>query len=105
MRQNTKEEREFRGDAGALSPEEKILVVNAWKLLEDTRERNADIRGMDMTWRMQLRSDCRALEKALLAVEKNPGPRTLQKLQTAYTILETSAENILKAAESEPRFL
>ena len=91
--------REFHGNADALTNEQKILFVNAWDLLDRTRERSSKVRGMDMTWRLQLRSDCNNLEKALRAAEKSPGTAAFKKVETAYICLQTSAENILSAEE------
>ena len=93
------ERRVFRGSGQALSTEEKILVVNAWDLLDKTRERASKVRGMDLTMRLQLRSDCAALEKALRAFEKEPGPGGRGRLEKAVTLLKTSAEHILDEAE------
>lgn len=87
--------REFRGNADALTSEQKILVVNGWDLLDRTREESAKVRGMDMTWRMQLRSDMKALEKALKTMEKDTSGSSQKKLEDAYLRLKTSAEHIL----------
>ncbi len=91
--------REYRGNADALTNEQKILVVNGWDLLDRTQEKASRVRGMDMTWRMQLRSDCKALEKALKEMEKNPSDAADKKLQQAYLRLKTSAEHILEYDE------
>ena len=48
-----------------------------------------------MTWRFQLRSDCKALEKALQNVEKSPTEAAIRKLKDACVRLQTSADNIL----------
>ena len=89
------QKREFHGNAEALSNEDKILIVNGWDLLEKTQERSSKVRGMDMTWRFQLRSDCKALEKALQNVEKSPTEAAIRKLKDACVRLQTSADNIL----------
>ena len=89
------QKKEFHGDMEALSNEDKILIVNGWDLLEKTQERASKVRGMDMTWRFQLRSDCKAMEKALQNVEKSPSEKNLKQLGDAYLRLKTSAENIL----------
>lgn len=93
--------REFRGNADALTSEQKILVVNGWDLLDRTQEEASKVRGMDMTWRMQLRSDCKALEKALKALEKDASAAAQKKLEDAYLRLRTSAEHILQYDEEE----
>ena len=88
--------REFRGNADALTSEQKILVVNGWDLLDRAREESAKVRGMDMTWRMQLRSDMKALEKALKTMEKDASGSSQKKLEDAFLRLKTSAEHILR---------
>ena len=93
-------ERTFTGDADALSNEEKILVVNAWNLLDQTREQASKVRGMDLTWRLQLRSDCKTLEKTLREIEKHPDSARVEKLKKAYLILQTSAKNILECSDT-----
>ena len=93
--------RKFHGNADALTSEQKILVVNGWDLLDQTQEKASQVRGMDMTWRMQLRSDCKALEKALKAMEKDSGASAQKKLEDAYLRLKTSAENILRFEEDD----
>ena len=54
---------------------------------------------MDMTWRFQLRSDSKALEKALREMEKSPTQKNYEKLQRAFTVLRTSAQHILSASD------
>ncbi len=95
------EKRVFRGSTEALSDEQKVLIVNGWALLDKTRERAAKVRGMDMTWRLQLRSDCKALEKALREMEKSPSEKNFERLQKAFTVLRTSAQHILSASDEE----
>ena len=99
MQQVMDGKRIFRGNENALTDEQKVLIVNGWALLDRTTERASKVRGMDMTWRFQLRSDSKALEKALREMEKSPTQKNYEKLQRAFTVLRTSAQHILSASD------
>ena len=94
--------REFRGNADALTSEQKILVINGWDLLDRTREESAKVRGMDMTWRMQLRSDMKALEKTLKAMEKDASGSSQKKLEDELCSGTLSVEELTEKSKRLP---
>ncbi len=80
-----------------MDTETKILVVKSISLLESTRkEWHRRGVGIDMTLRMQLKQDCREMEKAIRAVDSRmQSKEKTAKLQNIYERLKAEAEAVL----------
>ena len=84
-------------NAEKLPVETRVLIVQAMDLLDRVEEKMKK-KGMDvdMTCRFQLKSDIRALEKAIMkADQKAPAAREAGALREAFLRLKTSAAGIL----------
>lgn len=81
-----------------LSPEMKILVVNGQQLVADAKEKmQSKEYFFDMTSKMQLKSDCKEVEKYIKLIEKGKlNDKNKKALELAITRLQTTIDGVMK---------
>ena len=80
-----------------LKPEEKVLVVKAYTLIEEAREKMKR-KGTDVSlpYRMQLKSDFGEIERLLKKLKpERSNEKHMEKLSFLVTKLETEMKHIL----------
>lgn len=79
-----------------LPPEVKILIVQGQTLVEETRKKVKE-RGweVDLTGKMQLKTDCTEVEKAIKKISKKNGPKEQKALELAVIRLQTTSQGLL----------
>lgn len=80
-----------------LSPETKILIVNAQELVNDAKSKMKDSEyRFDMTSKMQLKSDCKEIEKIIKLIEKGKlNDTNIKNLESAMIRLRTTVDGIV----------
>ena len=80
----------------SLPAEVKILIVQAQTLVETTRE-GVKEKGwdLDMTGKMQLKTDCADVENAIHKISKKFGPKEQKALELAVIRLQTTSQGLL----------
>lgn len=76
-----------------LSPEVKMLIVNAQTLVDRTKEAMKEKRTeIDLTGKFQLKDDCKAIEKIIKKFSAGKaGEKDVQSLELAIIRLKTTA--------------
>ena len=81
-----------------LSPELKILIVNAQTQLESARAETKEKRlNIDLSAKMQLRDECAELERCIRKIEKGIfKDKDVEKLRVATIRLKTVADGVFR---------
>ncbi|MBQ8559464.1 MAG: hypothetical protein IJ439_05725 [Tyzzerella sp.] len=81
-----------------LPSEVKILIVNGQTLVDDAKEKMKDIDyGFDLTSKMQLKSDCKEVEKFIKLISKGKlSDKNKASLELSITRLHTTLDGLIK---------
>lgn len=81
-----------------LSPEVKVLIVNGQQLVADAREKmQSKEYFFDLTSKMQLKTDCKEVEKYIKLIEKGKfNDKNKKALELAITRLHTTLDGIMR---------
>lgn len=87
------------GQLNDLSPEIKILIVKGQTLVDKTRTGMKEkSTSLDLTGKMQLKSDCMEVEKLIKKISKGKKkvtPKLQEALRLAILRLETTSDGLL----------
>ena len=81
-----------------LSPEMKILIVNGQTLVEQAKKKSHEkCYDFDLTSKMQLRDDCKAVEKKIKEIGKGKAGKTdYKELENLILRLQTTLNGLLQ---------
>lgn len=81
-----------------LSPELKVLVVNGQALVDEAKAKSKEkFHDFDLTAKMQLRDDCKSVEKKIKAISKGKVTSdTAKELELATIRLQTTLQGLIK---------